>query len=42
MGAVEIANWLCGLSSERCAETFRNDAIDVVLPELSEADLEKL
>jgi len=40
---LEIADWLRGLSLERYAETFRDNAIDVaVLPELSEADLEKL
>jgi SAM domain (Sterile alpha motif) len=40
---LEIADWLGGLSLERYAETFRDNAIDVaVLPELSEADLEKL
>jgi len=40
---LEIADWLHGLSLERYAETFRNNAIDVaVLPELSESDLEKL
>jgi hypothetical protein len=38
-----IADWLRGLSLERYAETFRDNAIDVaVLPELSESDLEKL
>jgi hypothetical protein len=40
---LEITDWLRGLSLERYAETFRDNAIDVaVLPELSEADLEKL
>jgi hypothetical protein len=40
---LEIADWLSGLSPERYAETFRDNAIDVaVLPELSDADLEKL
>ena len=40
---MEIADWRRGLSLERYAETFRDNAIDVaVLPELSEADLEKL
>ena len=39
---MEIADWLRGLSLERYAETFRDNAIDVaVLPELSESDLEK-
>ena len=33
---MEIADWLRGLSLERYAETFRDNAIDVaVLPELS-------
>jgi len=32
---LEIADWLRGLSLERYAETFRDNAIDVaVLPEL--------
>jgi hypothetical protein len=40
---LEIADWLRGLSLERYAETFRDNAVDVaVLPELSKADLEKL
>ena len=40
---MKIADWPRGLALERCAETFRDNAIDVaVLPELSEADLEKL
>ena len=40
---MEIADWLRGLSLERYAETFRDNAVEVeVLPELSEADLEKL
>ena len=40
---MEIADWLRGLSLERYAETFRDNAIDVaVLPDLSESDLEKL
>jgi hypothetical protein len=40
---LEIADWPRGLSRERYAETSRDNAIDVaVLPELSEADLEKL
>ena len=39
---MEIADWLRRLSLERYAEAFRDNAIDVaVLPELSEADLEK-
>ena len=37
---MEIADWLRGLSLERYAETFRDNAIDVaVLPELSEANI---
>ncbi len=40
---MDIADWLRGLSLERYAETFRDNAIELeVLPELSEADLEKL
>jgi class 3 adenylate cyclase len=40
---LNIADWLRGLSLERYAETFRDNAIEIeVLPELSEADLEKL
>ena len=40
---MEIADWLHGLSLERYAETFCDNAIDVtVLPELSDSDLEKL
>jgi hypothetical protein len=40
---LEIADWLRGLSLERYAETFRENAVEIeVLPELSEADLEKL
>jgi class 3 adenylate cyclase len=40
---LDIANWLRGLSLERYAETFRENAIEFdILPELSEADLEKL
>jgi class 3 adenylate cyclase len=40
---LDIANWLRELSLERYAETFRDNAIELeVLPELSEADLEKL
>jgi predicted ATPase len=39
---LDIAGWLRGLSLERYAETFRDNAIELeVLPELSEADLEK-
>ena len=37
---MEIADWPRGLSLERYAETFRDNAIDVaVLPELSEANI---
>jgi class 3 adenylate cyclase len=40
---LDIANWLRGLSLERYVETFSDNAIELdVLPELSEADLEKL
>jgi hypothetical protein len=40
---LEIADWLRGLSLERYVETFRNNAIELeVLPELTEADLEKI
>jgi SAM (Sterile alpha motif) domain-containing protein len=40
---LNIADWLSGLSLERYAEIFRDNAIEVeILPELSEADLEKL
>jgi hypothetical protein len=40
---MDIAEWLRGLSLERCAGAFRDNAIDLeVLPDLSEADLEKL
>jgi class 3 adenylate cyclase len=40
---LEIADWLRGLSLERYAEAFRDNAIELeILPELSEADLEKL
>ena len=40
---MDIADWLRGLSLERYAETFRDNAVEVeVLPELTEADLEKL
>ena len=35
---MDIADWLRGLSLERYAETFRDNAIELeVLPELSEA-----
>jgi len=34
---MEIADWLRGLSLERYAETFRENAVDVaVLPEVTE------
>jgi class 3 adenylate cyclase len=40
---LEIADWLRGLSLEQYTETFRANAIEIaILPELSEADLEKL
>ena len=40
---MDIAKWLRGLSLERYAETFRDNAIELdVLPELSEADPQKL
>jgi class 3 adenylate cyclase/tetratricopeptide (TPR) repeat protein len=40
---MDIAAWLAGLSLERYAEAFRDNAIELeVLPELSEADLEKI
>ena len=40
---MEIAEWLRGLSLERYAGAFRDNAIELeVLPDLSEADLEKL
>jgi class 3 adenylate cyclase len=40
---LDIADWLRGLSLERYAETFRDNAIELeILPELGEADLEKL
>src|SRR5215471_13588396 len=40
---MDIAAWLRGLSLERYAEAFRDNAIELeVLPELSEADLEKI
>jgi|ERR1700741_3240934 hypothetical protein len=40
---MDIAAWLRGLSLERCAEAFRDNAIELeVLPEQSETDLEKI
>jgi class 3 adenylate cyclase len=40
---MDIAEWLRGLSLERYAGAFRDNAIELeVLPDLSEADLEKL
>jgi class 3 adenylate cyclase len=40
---LDIADWLRGLSLERYAEAFRDNAVDIeVLPELSEADLDRL
>jgi class 3 adenylate cyclase len=41
--AVDIGSWLRGLGLERYEPAFRDNAIDAeVLPELNEADLEKL
>jgi hypothetical protein len=40
---LDIDDWLRGLSLQRYAEAFRDNAIELeVLPELSEANLEKL
>ena len=40
---MDIAAWLRGLSLERYAEAFRDNAIELeVLPELTETDLEKI
>src|SRR6516162_7446093 len=40
---MDIAEWLRRLSLERYARAFRDNAIDLdVLPDLDEADLEKL
>ena len=40
---MDVAAWLRGLSLERYAEAFRDNAIELeVLPELTEADLEKI
>ena len=40
---MDIAAWLRGLSLERYAEAFRDNAIELeILPELTEADLEKI
>jgi len=40
---MDIAAWLRGLSLERYVEAFHDNAIELeVLPELSEADLEKI
>ena len=40
---VDIATWLCELGLERYEAAFRDNAIDAeVLPELTDADLEKL
>jgi hypothetical protein len=40
---MDVAAWLRGLSLERYAAAFRDNAIELeVLPELSEADLEKI
>ena len=41
--SISITDWLRGLSLERYAEAFRDNAIELeVLPELTEADLEKI
>jgi class 3 adenylate cyclase len=43
VNAVDIASWLGRLGLERYEEAFRDNAIDAeVLPELTDADLEKL
>ena len=40
---MDIAAWLRGLSLEQYAEAFHDNAIELeVLPELTEADLEKI
>src|SRR5438552_6480520 len=40
---MDVAAWLRGLSLERYEAAFRDNAIDLeILPELTEADLEKL
>jgi hypothetical protein len=40
---MDIAAWLRGLSLKRYAQVFRDNAIELeALPELSEADLERL
>jgi hypothetical protein len=40
---MDIAAWLHGLGLERYVPAFRDNAIDLeILPELTEADLEKL
>jgi class 3 adenylate cyclase/predicted ATPase len=40
---MDIAKWLCGLGLQQYAAAFRDNAIDAeILPELTEADLEKL
>ena len=43
MAVVDLADWLRGLGLERYEETFRANDVDAdVLPELNDADLEKL
>ena len=40
---MDIAKWLCGLGLQQYAAAFRDNAIDAeILPELTDADLEKL
>ena len=40
---MDIEKWLCGLGLQQYAASFRDNAIDAeILPELTEADLEKL
>jgi class 3 adenylate cyclase/predicted ATPase len=40
---MDIEKWLCGLGLQQYVTTFRDNAIDAeILPELNEADLEKL
>jgi hypothetical protein len=40
---MDIEKWLCGLGLQQYVTTFRDNAIDAeILPELTEADLEKL
>ena len=43
MAATDIAAWLRGLGLDRYVEVFRANDVDAdILPELSDADLEKL